>query len=99
VFTQTKEEAERVFEIITAKDPFRLIIRGHALIEEVIDVEREVDRGCRVGYIFLLCHFAGPVRIARCLSPNGAARSLNRMVGAAGDRPPPALVANDRRCY
>jgi hypothetical protein len=31
------QDSARVFDIITEQDPFRLIIRGHALIEEVID--------------------------------------------------------------
>ena len=32
-----KRAAERILEIITEDDPFRLVIRGHALMEETID--------------------------------------------------------------
>jgi hypothetical protein len=38
VFTfDNPDDSQQVFEIITEKDPFRLVIRGHALIEDVID--------------------------------------------------------------
>jgi hypothetical protein len=31
------EESARAFGIITEEDPFRLVIRGHAMVEEVVD--------------------------------------------------------------
>jgi hypothetical protein len=34
---ESEDEADRVFAVITERDPFRLIIRGHALIEDVLD--------------------------------------------------------------
>jgi hypothetical protein len=33
----TPEASARAFAIITEKDPFRLIIRGHVLVEEALD--------------------------------------------------------------
>lgn len=35
--SDTKRESARVFEILTERDPFRLIIRGYALIEQAVD--------------------------------------------------------------
>ena len=33
----TEEESARAFAILTEEDPFRLVIRGHAMVEDMLD--------------------------------------------------------------
>jgi hypothetical protein len=60
----TPEESERAFAILTEADPFRLVIRGHALVEDVL--ARAIDAAFREGTPAELRRLRLP---ARCNSP------------------------------